>query len=213
MFFVMAFTLFSAHKSVDSIKQPVSMADHDDEDKYPLRLKSKARRGAKPQTPERSLYVDDDEDSEATQVDRHFRKGASVKAKSSRVGSGPQVASRSQNRVRPIKPSGRRPADSDDEENPLDVPPKRNTKARTLPSASLSKIKTKTAAKSSSKRPHDSVDVEGTESDPEELAPPPVRKRAKVVPPASDDETLVETARSRVNSSLPEVGKDLPPKM
>jgi hypothetical protein len=178
-------------------------------------MKPKARRGAKPQTPERSLYVDDDEDSEATQVDRHPRKGASIKAKSSRVGSGPHVASKSQNRVRSIKPSCRTAVpDSDDEENPSDVPPKRGTKARILPSANLSKVKAKTAAKGSSKRPHDPVDVGEAESDPEELAPPPVRKRAKVAPPASDDETLVETARiSKVNASPPAVRKDLPLEM
>jgi hypothetical protein len=188
------------------------------EDKYP---KPKARQGAKPQTLKRSLYVDEDEDSETTQVDRHSHKSAGVKAKSSRVGADPppdsengrHIAAKSMDRARSIKPSKTTAIpESDGEEEPPLAPSRRSIKAGKH--SSVSSGEAKVAAKSSSKRSRDTAGSEGPESDPEEPAPAPARKRAKaIVPPASDDETLVGTVGSRPIIAPSEIAKDHPSKM
>lgn len=189
----------------------------DDGNDTPPRPKPKPRQRAKPHTPPKSLYLDDD-DSETTQVNLPAHKGHDVKMKANRapaaVQDGHDAAAKSKCRIRTTKPSKTIAApDTDGEESLVEPPPNHAPKVKIKTSASQIKVKNKTDAKDSSKRRRGVADADEHEPDSERsAAPPPTRKRAKTIAsPISDDETLVEPAQIKAGS--PKVAKGKSPKM
>jgi hypothetical protein len=211
-------------------KQSASKArtgTHEDKDDSSPTPKLKARQGAKAQPPKISHYDDDDDhDSEETQVDRPTRNGVDVKEKSNRGGADPPPDSddgentkskpKTRNRARLTKLAKSVAApDSNGEGGRAKAPSKLTTRVKTHLSTSSGRTTDKTAAKGSNKRSRDAAGGDGEQSDFEEsIPPPPARKRAKAIAsPASEDETLVGSARSKaVTIPLSAVGKDDPPR-
>lgn len=179
---------------------------NDDEDDSSPRPIPKSRQKAKPQTPKKSLYLDDEEqDSEATQVNP-ADIDHDVKTKSARAPAagkaGYEAATKSKHRVKSARSSKAvEIPDTDGEE--CEPPPNHATKVKTKSSANQKKAKHKTNAENSIKRSRDIADTDGHNSD-SEGSVAPTRKRAKIVAaPVSDDETLVEPAQSKAPAISP----------
>ena len=175
----------------------------------------------KAQTPKRSFYVDEsDGDSEATQVDRPTCEGSGVKAQSNGRTQPPDdvdgqdATSKSKNPVRSKKLS--EPVPDSDGEDVAQVSSKLSTNVKMHTGRSPGKVIVKAPARCSSKRPRVAADGEKPKSDFEEsVVPPHAQKRTKAIAPAaSDDETLVASARSRSGAITPPcVEKVDPPRM
>jgi hypothetical protein len=180
------------------------MISGDGNDSSP-RPKPKPRQRAKPYTLKKSLYLDDD-DSETTQVNL---QGHDLKMKTNRAPAAVKhihdAAAKSRCRTRSTKPSKTVAApNTDGDESQME--PKVEIKS----SGSQIKVKHKTDAKNSSKRPRGVDDADEHEQNLEGSAT--TRKRAKTIAsPISDDETLVEPAQSKAGS--PKVPKGKPPEM
>jgi len=183
-------------------------ATHGAEDNSRPKQEPKLRQRPKARTSQKkSLY------EKETKVDHPSLEVANVKAKSSRRGAaldnedGQVTLSKSKNGVKSTVVSKTATDPDSDDASPAMPPSKRVTKTK----ASSGKAVDKASAKGSSKRSPGTGG--GQETDFEESIPPrPSRKRANAI--SSDDDTLVETARSKsVGTSPLDFGTGPPPRV